>query len=174
VPEPLPLINTVYPPGHSASGAIERFSNWPYIPSGSSESDFSGSANDYQLSLHHANQNREGSNLVGYYYYSSSWNPESKYITGSYYNVTQDGVYDMYSKFYLVAYSETVSRDTPGIPRRYQVPFPAGFSIDIYLIKKTYFCAKLTTNGFRFKRNYHFNHGFICSDRHYRECANYY
>jgi hypothetical protein len=143
VPAPLSLINTVYPPGHSASGAIERFSNWPYIPSGSSESDSTGSANDYQLSLHHSNQNREGSSLVPYYYYSSSWNPESKYITGSYYNVLENGVYDMYSKFYLVAYSETVSRDSPGLPRRYQVPFPAGFSIDIYLIKNP-----ITSSGY--------------------------
>ena len=94
---PFYLLNQVYPPTASATNI---FSDWPYIPSGSSVSDFGGVPSTYELSLFNKKQNRGGSNLVSYNNYSSSWDPEHKYTTGSYYNVPEDGVYTVSSKFY--------------------------------------------------------------------------
>jgi hypothetical protein len=91
------ILNQTYPPTASSTGI---FSDWPYIPSGSSVSDFAGVPSTYELSLFHKKQNRGGSNLVSYYNYSSSWDPNHKYTTGSYYNVPEDGVYTVSSKFY--------------------------------------------------------------------------
>jgi hypothetical protein len=112
------MLNTNYPPTHSST--LVR-SDFPYIPSGSSESDFSGSANTYQLSLHDKNQNRGGSNLVPYYYYSSSWNPNHKYSTGSYYNVPEDGIYNIKSRFYYRVFGYGTSSP--------------GWDVKIYIIK---------------------------------------
>jgi hypothetical protein len=101
-------LNSHYPPTHYSTDK----SNWPYIPSGSLESDSPTSANTYQLSLHHRDQNIAGPNLVGYYYYSPSWDSEHKYITGSYYNVPETGIYSMYSKFYYRVFGYETS--SPG------------------------------------------------------------
>jgi hypothetical protein len=130
------FLNDIYAPTHSA---VNRYSDWPYIPSGSSESDISFTSNTYQLSLFNKKQNTGGDNLVPYYNYSSSWDPEHKYTTGSYYNVPENGVYTLSSKFYSRILAETV-RDfvIPGFPdirRIVPAPIPAGFSIDIYIIK---------------------------------------
>jgi hypothetical protein len=81
--------------------------NFPFVPTGSSESADSGSANNYQLSLFAKGNVNGGNNLVPYYYEVVGSTPGTKYITGSYYNVLEDGVYDIYSKFYSVYYSET-------------------------------------------------------------------
>jgi hypothetical protein len=131
------FLNDIYYPTHSATN---RYSDWPYIPSGSSESDSPFTSNTYQLSLFNKKQNTGGSNLVSYYNYSSSWDPEHKYTTGSYYNVPEDGVYFLSSKFYSRILAETVVI--------FELPFPFGttrrlrpasipddFSIDIYIIK---------------------------------------
>jgi hypothetical protein len=115
------FINENYPPTASSSG---RTSEMPYIPSGSSESDFSGSANDYQLSLFSKKQNIGGKNLVPYYYEVPGSPAGTKYITGSYYNVPEDAVYSIYSKFY---YDIALA---PGIPT-----LPAGFNIKVSLVK---------------------------------------
>ena len=130
------FLNDIYAPTHSA---VNRYSDWPYIPSGSSESDDSGSLSDYQLSLFNKKQNTGGVNLVPYYNYSSSWDPEHKYTTGSYYNVPEDGVYTLSSKFYSRILAETVVIYNLPLfgPIRRLIPasIPAGFRIDISIIK---------------------------------------
>ena len=130
-----PIINDNYPPSASYTGRQqERF---PYIPTGSSESAASGSANDYQLSLFSGRGEtiNGGSNLVGYYYEVPGSPTGSKYSTGSYYNVPQDGLYDMYSKLYLnIRYLAAEYDDYLKI-HPYDVSAPAGFGIDIYMIK---------------------------------------
>lgn len=111
------LINFNYPPTASDPG---KKSEWPYIPSGSSESDFSGSENTYQLSLFSKKQNIGGKNLVPYYYEVTG---PHKYITGSYYNVPEIGVYSIYSKFYYdLGYNETIG-------------LPTNFNIKVSIVK---------------------------------------
>jgi hypothetical protein len=118
-PEEFIMINLNYPPTASSTGDT---SEWPYIPSGSSESDFTGSANTYQLSLFSKKQNFFGSNLVPYYKEVPGSSPGYKYITGSYYNVPEDGVYKVYTKFYYL-----LDLDAAGIP--------AGFDIKVSIVK---------------------------------------
>jgi hypothetical protein len=110
-------LNTAYP----ATASVYNKNFWPYIPSGSSESDFSGSVSDYQLNLYHPDQNIEGPNLVPYYYYSSSWNPNHKYSTGSYYNVPEDGIYNIKSRFYYKVFGYGSSSP--------------GWDVKVYIIK---------------------------------------
>jgi hypothetical protein len=111
-------LNVNYPPTASTSPLVKG--NLPYIPSGSSESDFSGSANTYQLSLFDRRQNIGGANLVQYYYEVPGSSPGNKYITGSYYNAPENGIYSIYSKFYYTIYSSTI---------------PSSFDVKIELIK---------------------------------------
>ena len=118
-PEEFIMINLNYPPTASSTSDT---SEWPYIPSGSSESDFTGSANTYQLSLFSKKQNFFGSNLVPYYKEVPGSSPGYKYITGSYYNVPEDGVYKVYTKFYYL-----LDLDAAGIP--------AGFDIKVSIVK---------------------------------------
>ena len=118
-PEDFIEINLNYPPTASDPG---KKSEWPYIPSGSSESDFTGSANTYQLSLFSKKQNFFGSNLVPYYREVPGSSSGYKYITGSYYNVPEDGVYKIYTKFYYL-----LDLDAAGIP--------AGFDIKVSIVK---------------------------------------
>jgi len=114
------IINHIYPPTASAANV---FSQFPYIPSGSSESDFSGSSNDYQLSLFSKNQNIGGKNLIPYYHEVPGSSPGNKYITGSYYKVPEIGVYKIYSKFYYsLGYDEAVG-------------LPTNFNIKVSIVK---------------------------------------
>ena len=107
--------------------------DFPFIPTGSSEPDTSGSANDYQLSLFAKEASNGGANNLVPYYYEVPGSPAgTKYITGSYYNVPKDGVYTAASNLYLYITSETVIAGTSLIVPR---PTPPGFGIDIYLIK---------------------------------------
>jgi hypothetical protein len=121
------ILNNGYPPSIG--------DDWPYIPTGSSESDFSGSANDYQLSLYNTNEEIKGSsNLVTYYHEVPGSPSGTKFITGSYYKIPQDGIYSMYSK--LFPYIAIVSASFPG-PIYSNIPISRvpGFDINIYLVK---------------------------------------
>jgi hypothetical protein len=112
------VLNENFPPIQSNPGIRSQF---PYIPTGSSESSFSGSSNDYQLSLHESNQNIAGPNLVPYYYFNPM--DVSLYSTGSYYNVPQDGIYTIDSRFYYRIFPEGWTNSSPG------------FDIKLYIVK---------------------------------------
>lgn len=120
------VLNFEYPPDPTR--------NFQFIPTGSSESDNSGSANDYQLNLFAKTAVNGGKNLVPYYYDVVGSTPGTKFSTGSYYNVPEDGVYSIYSKLYSYIVAETI--EIIGTERRIkEVAIPAGFGMDIYLIK---------------------------------------
>jgi hypothetical protein len=134
---PTYFINLTYPPTASATN---HYSDFPFIPTGSSESDASGSANDYQLSLFNKQQTVKGSNLIPYYHEVPGSSPGNKYITGSYYNISEDGVYDMNSRFfsYIQILSASYGPGGPGTrPRLTEIDISniPGFDINIYLIK---------------------------------------
>jgi hypothetical protein len=114
-------INTKFPP---VAFTTTRRSQFPFIPSGSLESSTPTTANTYQLSLFSTLQNNVGPNLFAYYHAVPGSPPLSKYITGSYYEVPEDGVYDMYSKFYYkVTFNGPIFE------------FPPTFDVKISLIK---------------------------------------
>jgi len=109
--------------------------DFPFISTGSSESSSPFSANDYQLSLVANGTVNGGNNLVPYYYEVVGSTPGTRFITGSYYNVPQDGVYDTYSKFYPYIGFSTVVIPPSGPRGTTKAATPPGFGIDIYIIK---------------------------------------
>ena len=109
--------------------------DFPFISTGSSESDSATSANDYQLSLVVNGAVIGGNNLVPYYYEVVGSPAGTRYISGSYYNVPEDGVYDTYSKFYPYIGFDTVVIPPSGPRGITRTTTPPGFGIDIYIIK---------------------------------------
>jgi hypothetical protein len=109
--------------------------NFPFISTGSAESSSPVSANDYQLSLVANGAVIGGKNLVPYYYEVVGSIPGTRYISGSYYNVPEDGVYDTYSKFYSYIGFGVINIPPSGPRGIIRTSSPPGFGIDIYIIK---------------------------------------